>query len=143
MPFLLLPFRPTSDPSAARTFVRHYFSPAIDGGEPLRGEALEQELRLTEPMVRDDQRTVAGRVSLTAAGALQRNEMVLEPPARRRGYVGGLRAFQGRRTWYGISLTCASQAILIRFARLPICARRLCNVHSNQCRVRLEDKDHL
>lgn len=45
-PFLLLPFRPTSDPSAARTFVRHFFTRA------LAGDALAQELRLTEPMVR-------------------------------------------------------------------------------------------
>lgn len=48
MPFLLLPFRPTSDPSAARTFIRHFF----DRGQRLYGEALAQELRLTEPMVR-------------------------------------------------------------------------------------------
>ncbi|OIW26174.1 DUF1708-domain-containing protein [Coniochaeta ligniaria NRRL 30616] len=47
LPFLLLPFRPTSDPSAVRTFVRHFF----DGGHELRGEALTQELRMTEPMV--------------------------------------------------------------------------------------------
>ncbi|KAM0509807.1 hypothetical protein ACHAP9_001104 [Verticillium nonalfalfae] len=45
LPFLLLPFRPTSDPSAVRTFVRHFF----DGNQ--RGEALAQELRMTEPMV--------------------------------------------------------------------------------------------
>lgn len=45
-PFLLLPFRPTSDPSAARTFIRHFF----DRGQ-LYGEGLAQELRLTEPMV--------------------------------------------------------------------------------------------
>ncbi|TAQ91646.1 hypothetical protein B7494_g40 [Chlorociboria aeruginascens] len=45
IPFLLLPFRPTSDPSAARTFVRHFFE------RRLHGEALAQELRLTEPMV--------------------------------------------------------------------------------------------
>ncbi|CZS98853.1 related to morphogenesis-related protein MSB1 [Rhynchosporium agropyri] len=44
-PFLLLPFRPTSDPSAARSFVRNFF----DRG--LKGEMLAQELRLTEPMV--------------------------------------------------------------------------------------------
>jgi hypothetical protein len=47
MPFLLLPFRPTSDPSAARTFIRNFF----DRGQRLYGEALAQELRLTEPMV--------------------------------------------------------------------------------------------
>ncbi|KAI1761771.1 DUF1708-domain-containing protein [Hypoxylon sp. FL1150] len=47
LPFLLLPFRPTSDPSAVRTFIRHYF----DGSQNLRGEALARELRMTEPMV--------------------------------------------------------------------------------------------
>ncbi|CAG8956851.1 hypothetical protein HYFRA_00012306 [Hymenoscyphus fraxineus] len=46
MPFLLLPFRPTSNPSAARTFIRNFF----DRGQ-LYGDLLLQELRLTEPMV--------------------------------------------------------------------------------------------
>ncbi|KAI8624073.1 DUF1708-domain-containing protein [Xylariaceae sp. FL1651] len=46
-PFLLLPFRPTSDPSAVRTFIRHFF----DGNQNMRGETLTQELRMTEPMV--------------------------------------------------------------------------------------------
>ncbi|KAK9416504.1 hypothetical protein SUNI508_01921 [Seiridium unicorne] len=46
-PFLLLPFRPTSDPSAVRIFIRHFF----DGNQALRGEALAQEIRMTEPMV--------------------------------------------------------------------------------------------
>ncbi|PMD61832.1 DUF1708-domain-containing protein [Hyaloscypha bicolor E] len=46
-PFLILPFRPTSDPSAARTFIRHYF----DRSQQLYGEVLAQELRLTDPMV--------------------------------------------------------------------------------------------
>ncbi|KAA8575004.1 hypothetical protein MFRU_002g03640 [Monilinia fructicola] len=45
-PFLLLPFRPTSDPSAARTFIRNFFDK-----RHLGGEMLAQELRLTEPMV--------------------------------------------------------------------------------------------
>lgn len=45
-PFLLLPFRPTSDPSAVRTFVRHFFD-----NHAIRGETLAQELRMTEPMV--------------------------------------------------------------------------------------------
>ncbi|KAI0839095.1 DUF1708-domain-containing protein [Hypoxylon sp. FL0890] len=47
LPFLLLPFRPTSDPSAVRTFIRHFF----DENQNLHGEALLQELRMTEPMV--------------------------------------------------------------------------------------------
>ncbi|KAF7546222.1 hypothetical protein G7Z17_g8590 [Cylindrodendrum hubeiense] len=46
-PFLLLPFRPTSDPSAVRTFIRHFF----ESHQNLRGEHLLQELRMTEPMV--------------------------------------------------------------------------------------------
>lgn len=50
LPFLLLPFRPTSDPSAVRTFVRHFFD-GRDGSQSLRGEALANELRMTEPMV--------------------------------------------------------------------------------------------
>ncbi|KAJ9196934.1 hypothetical protein DTO164E3_4231 [Paecilomyces variotii] len=49
IPFLLLPFRPSSDPSAARTFVRNYFN--LERSTPLRGEALKQELKLTEAMV--------------------------------------------------------------------------------------------
>ncbi|KIW65224.1 hypothetical protein PV04_07500 [Phialophora macrospora] len=50
VPFLLLPFRPSSDPSAARTYVRNFFLPPHDR-EPLRGSALENELRMTEVMV--------------------------------------------------------------------------------------------
>jgi hypothetical protein len=53
MPFFLLPFRPSSDPSAARTFIRNYFNLPHEGAAPLRGEALMQELRLTGPMVRE------------------------------------------------------------------------------------------
>ena len=49
MPFLLLPFRPASDPSAARTFIRNFFN--LERGTELNGERLEQELLLTEPMV--------------------------------------------------------------------------------------------
>ncbi|POS86913.1 hypothetical protein EPUL_003213, partial [Erysiphe pulchra] len=43
-PFILLPYRPTSDPSAARTFIRNYFE------QKLRGDELVQELRLTNPL---------------------------------------------------------------------------------------------
>ena len=49
MPFLLLPFRPASDPSAARSFIRNFFS--MEKTAELKGERLEQELMLTEPMV--------------------------------------------------------------------------------------------
>ncbi|KAJ5210749.1 hypothetical protein N7491_010558 [Penicillium cf. griseofulvum] len=50
-PFLLLPFRPSSDPSAARTFIRNYFNQSFEKGSPVNGDTLSQELRLTEPMV--------------------------------------------------------------------------------------------
>ncbi|RFU74255.1 hypothetical protein TARUN_7980 [Trichoderma arundinaceum] len=46
-PFFLLPFRPTSNPSAVRTFIRNFFSQ----DPPISGEVLLQELRMTEPMV--------------------------------------------------------------------------------------------
>lgn len=51
IPLLLLPFRPSSDPSAARTFIRNYFFPPNDR-DPLKGNALANELRMTEIMVR-------------------------------------------------------------------------------------------
>ena len=47
IPFLLLPFRPASDPSAARTFIRNFFKEE----NAMYGERLTQELLLTEPMV--------------------------------------------------------------------------------------------
>jgi hypothetical protein len=74
MPFLLLPFRPTSDPSAARTFIRHFF----DRGQRLYGEGLAQELRLTEPMVSQLMRLKIGGRLLTRIGSMQRSQMVLE-----------------------------------------------------------------
>lgn len=55
VPFLLLPFRPSSDPSAARTFIRNYFNQSFERGSPVNGDALTQELRLYEPMVRNSQ----------------------------------------------------------------------------------------
>lgn len=56
MPFLLLPFRPASDPIAARSFIRNYFNP--DRALQLQGDRLRQELLLTEPMVSGEYLTV-------------------------------------------------------------------------------------
>ncbi|KAI4685305.1 uncharacterized protein J4E84_006032 [Alternaria hordeiaustralica] len=50
MPFMLLPFRPTSDTSASRNFVRNFFKAAYEGTRQYTGEGLAQELRLTEPL---------------------------------------------------------------------------------------------
>ncbi|KAI9687074.1 MAG: hypothetical protein M1822_002484 [Bathelium mastoideum] len=51
MPFLLLPFRPDSDPGSVKVFIRSFFKSLFDGSNRYRGEALRQEMRLTEPMV--------------------------------------------------------------------------------------------
>ncbi|KAF3046383.1 hypothetical protein E8E12_006562 [Didymella heteroderae] len=50
MPFILLPFRPTSDTSASRNFVRNFFKADYEGTRQFRGEGLAQELRLAEPL---------------------------------------------------------------------------------------------
>ncbi|KAH5039821.1 hypothetical protein HBI74_023170 [Parastagonospora nodorum] len=50
MPFVLLPFRPTSDTSASRNFIRNFFKADYEGSGQYRGEGLATELRLTEPL---------------------------------------------------------------------------------------------
>lgn len=50
-PFLLLPFRPSSDASNARAFIRTFFNNSVARGAPISGNELAQELRLTDPMV--------------------------------------------------------------------------------------------
>ncbi|KAH7379234.1 hypothetical protein DE146DRAFT_761425 [Phaeosphaeria sp. MPI-PUGE-AT-0046c] len=50
MPFVLLPFRPTSDTSASRNFVRNFFKADYEGTRQYKGESLAAELRLTEPL---------------------------------------------------------------------------------------------
>ncbi|KAF2831663.1 hypothetical protein CC86DRAFT_378459 [Ophiobolus disseminans] len=50
MPFVLLPYRPTSDTSASRNFVRNFFKSAYEGTRQFKGEGLATELRLTEPL---------------------------------------------------------------------------------------------
>ncbi|CAI6331547.1 unnamed protein product [Periconia digitata] len=49
-PFILLPFRPASDQSAARNFIRNFFKSAYEGSRQYEGEGLAQELRLAEPL---------------------------------------------------------------------------------------------
>ncbi|PTU17532.1 hypothetical protein P175DRAFT_0540424 [Aspergillus ochraceoroseus IBT 24754] len=51
-PFMLLPFRPSSDTTiTTRSFVRNYFNQSLKRGSPYAGDELAQELRLTDPMV--------------------------------------------------------------------------------------------
>lgn len=47
-PFIILPYRPEHESSAARPFIRTFFNPR---STPPTGETLRQELRLTEPEV--------------------------------------------------------------------------------------------
>jgi hypothetical protein len=77
MPFILLPFRPTSDTSASRNFVRNFFKAAYEGTRQFRGESLAQELRLTEPLVRHIAPNEQGDM-LTYADIMQHHEVVLE-----------------------------------------------------------------
>lgn len=50
-PFLLLPFRPNTDPQGARTFITNFYKANAERSPKYTGAALEQELRLTEPIV--------------------------------------------------------------------------------------------
>ncbi|KAK5109785.1 hypothetical protein LTR62_006518 [Meristemomyces frigidus] len=50
-PFMLLPFRPDTDPSGARTFIRNFYKLNSEGSTQYRGANLAQELRLTEAIV--------------------------------------------------------------------------------------------
>ncbi|KAK3109340.1 multicopy suppressor of a budding defect, partial [Teratosphaeriaceae sp. CCFEE 6253] len=50
-PFFFLPFRPDTDPSGARTFIRNFYKHNADGSAHYRAAGLRQELRLTEPVV--------------------------------------------------------------------------------------------
>jgi hypothetical protein len=76
---MLLPFRLESDPSAARNFVRNFFRSAYEGTRMYTGEALHQELRLTEPLVGPIAPTDAIWLRLlTLTGVVQHNQVVLE-----------------------------------------------------------------
>jgi hypothetical protein len=85
MPFMILPFRPTSDPSAARTFIRNFF----DRGQALHDEYLTQELRLTEPMVKF-KFMFLGTGTDPGLGSLQRCKMVLGKTSRWSRFLGCL-----------------------------------------------------
>ncbi|KAF1810679.1 hypothetical protein P152DRAFT_93337 [Eremomyces bilateralis CBS 781.70] len=50
-PFVMLPFRPDSDTSSAKSLVRNFFKAQYEESGLYTGTHLQQELRLTEPMV--------------------------------------------------------------------------------------------
>ena len=51
MPFLLLPFRPGSDPVGSKSFIRNYFRLQYEGSWRDNRAFFEQELRLMDPLV--------------------------------------------------------------------------------------------
>lgn len=50
-PFVLLPFRPDSDTMSAKSLVRNFFKAQYEESGLYTGKHLQQELRLTEPIV--------------------------------------------------------------------------------------------
>ncbi|KAI5365975.1 putative meiotically up-regulated protein Msb1/Mug8 [Septoria linicola] len=50
-PFMLLPFRPNTDPQGARTFIHNFYKSNAERGTQYRGDSLKQELRLTDSLV--------------------------------------------------------------------------------------------
>jgi hypothetical protein len=88
MPFMLLPFRPTSDTSASRNFIRNFFKAAYEETGLYAGEKLAQELRLTAPLVHCPSPSLARLSALTDADTLQYHQMVLEQATRRRSHLG-------------------------------------------------------
>lgn len=50
-PFMLLPFRPNTDPQGARTFIHNFYKSNAERGTQYRGDSLKQELRLTDALV--------------------------------------------------------------------------------------------
>ncbi|KAE9975350.1 hypothetical protein BLS_002663 [Venturia inaequalis] len=51
MPFLLLPFRPGSDPVGSKSFIRNFFKIQYNGTFRENKQAVQQELRLMDPLV--------------------------------------------------------------------------------------------
>lgn len=68
MPFLLLPFRPGSDPVGSKSFIRNFFKIQYDGTFSENKQAIQQELRLMDPLVGAD---VLGHASKPAHNSLQ------------------------------------------------------------------------
>lgn len=52
MPFLLLPFRPGADSVGSKSFIRNFFRVQYENTWHEHKHAIEQELRLLDPMVR-------------------------------------------------------------------------------------------
>lgn len=90
-PFLLLPFRPNSDPRAARSFILNFFRAQYEHSGQYTGENLQHELRLTEPMVRaPTPASLVACIYLFALDFVQHHEMVLEQITRRCHNLGCL-----------------------------------------------------
>ena len=51
MPFLLLPYRPGSDPVGSKSFIRNFFRKEYDNAWENKPKQLHDELMLMEPVV--------------------------------------------------------------------------------------------
>lgn len=79
MPFLLLPFRPGSDPVGSKSFIRNFFKIQYEGSFRENKQAIQQELRLMDPLVGTcGFCTTEQTSSQNLTGPLQYHEMVLE-----------------------------------------------------------------
>lgn len=89
MPFLLLPFRPGSDPVGSKSFIRNFFRLQYEGGWSQNRRVFEQELKLMDPLVRlakticDCFHRLLGMI-----GSCQHYEVVLEQTSGWCGHMG-------------------------------------------------------
>ena len=58
MPFVILPFRPSSQSGDCRHFIRSYFKSHYEGHDAFRGANLQNDLRLTEPLVSSEAKVI-------------------------------------------------------------------------------------
>ena len=58
MPFVILPFRPVPQSGDCRNFIRSYFKSHYEGHDAFRGTNLQNDLRLTEPLVSSEAKPI-------------------------------------------------------------------------------------
>jgi len=80
MPFLLLPFRPGTDPVGSKSFIRNFFKMQYEGTWRDTGLEVRKELMLMEPIVSVLLTPLPADSLLTSCttGTLRHNEVVLE-----------------------------------------------------------------
>ena len=77
MPFLLLPFRPGTDPVGSKSFIRNFFKMQYEGTWQNTSLEVRTELMLMEPMVSFPGIALPTRLT-SCPGSVRHNEVVLE-----------------------------------------------------------------